>query len=178
MLNSKPNNTNYHQGNYIPKYKDKVLKLNSQGGIYYRSSWEVKIMTWLDNNSKITRWGAECVTIPYQLTHYERNGDINLKNHCYYPDFYYEIDNGNNTTKKVIAEVKPMKEYLMVQKLQEMKLSVPENATLKKLKNFEYDLKMAQKNSEKWKTMIKYCDLKGWDFIIITEEHLKKMGLL
>jgi hypothetical protein len=178
MLNSKPNNTNYHQGNYIPKYKDKVLKLNSQGGIYYRSSWEVKIMTWLDNNPKITRWGAECITIPYQLTHYERNGDINLKNHCYYPDFYYEIDNGNGTSKKVIAEVKPMKEYLMVQKLQEMKLSVPENATLKKLKNFEYDLKMAQKNSEKWKTMIKYCDLKGWDFIIITEEHLKKMGLL
>jgi hypothetical protein len=178
MLNSKPNNTNYHQGNYIPKYKDKVLKLNSQGGIYYRSSWEVKIMTWLDNNPKITRWGAECITIPYQLTHYERNGDINLKNHCYYPDFYYEIDNGNANSKKVIAEVKPMKEYLMVQKLQEMKLSVPENATLKKLKNFEYDLKMAQKNSEKWKTMIKYCDLKGWDFIIITEEHLKKMGLL
>lgn len=178
MLNSKPNNTNYHQGNYIPKYKDKVLKLNSQGGIYYRSSWEVKIMTWLDNNPKINRWGSECVTIPYQLTHYEKNGDINLKNHCYYPDFYYEIDNGNGTSKKVIAEVKPMKEYLMVQKLQEMKLSVPENATLKKLKNFEYDLKMAQKNSEKWKTMIKYCDLKGWDFIIITEEHLKKMGLL
>ena len=178
MLNSKPNNTNYHQGNYIPKYKDKVLKLNSQGGIYYRSSWEVKIMTWLDNNPKITRWGAECITIPYQLTHYERNGDINLKSHCYYPDFYYEIDNGNANSKKVIAEVKPMKEYLMVKKLQEMKLSVPENATLKKLKNFEYDLKMAQKNSEKWKTMIKYCDLKGWDFIIITEEHLKKMGLL
>ncbi len=178
MLNSKPNNTNYHQGNYIPKFRDKVLKLNSQGGIYYRSSWEVKIMTWLDNNPKITKWGSECITIPYQLTHFERNGDINLKNHCYYPDFYYEIDNGNGTTKKVIAEVKPMKEYLMVQKLQEMKLSIPENATLKKLKNFEYDLKMAQKNSEKWKTMIKFCDKKGWEFIIITEDHLKKMGLL
>ena len=59
-----------------------------------------------------------------------------------------------------------------------MKLSIPENATLKKLKNFEYDLKMAQKNSEKWKTMIKFCDKKGWEFIIITEDHLKKMGLL
>jgi G:T-mismatch repair DNA endonuclease (very short patch repair protein) len=47
-----------------------------------------------------------------------------------------------------------------------------------KLKNFEYDLKMAQKNSEKWKTMIKFCDKKGWEFIIITEDHLKKMGLL
>jgi hypothetical protein len=42
MLNSKPNNSNYNQGNYIPQYKDKVLKLNNQGGIYYRSSWEKK----------------------------------------------------------------------------------------------------------------------------------------
>jgi hypothetical protein len=178
MLNSKPNNSNYHQGNYVPKFKDKVLKLNSQGGIYYRSSWEIRIMTWLDNNPSVTRWGAECITIPYQLTHYEKNGDINLKSHTYYPDFYYEMKLKDGMTKKVIAEVKPMKEYLMVQKLQEMKLSVPDNPTIKKLKNFEYDLKMAQKNSEKWKTMIKYCDLKGWDFIIITEDHLKKMGLL
>jgi hypothetical protein len=59
-----------------------------------------------------------------------------------------------------------------------MKLSIPENATLKKLKNFEYDLKMAQKNSEKWKTMIKFCDKKGWEFIVITEDILKKLGLL
>lgn len=177
MINSKPNNTNYHQGNYVPKNKEKIIKLNSQGGIYYRSSWEVKIMTWLDNNENITRWGAECITIPYQLTHYEKNGDINLKSHNYYPDFYYEI-NINGTIKKVVAEVKSMKEYSMVQKLQEMKLSVPDNGNLKKLRNFEYDLKMAQKNSEKWKTMIKFCDRKGWDFIIITEDILKKMGLM
>ena len=32
--------------------------------------------------------------------------------------------------------------------------------SIKKLKNFEYDLKMAQKNREKWNTMIKYCDKK------------------
>ena len=56
MLNSKPNNTNYNQGNYIPKNKDKVIKLNTQGGVYYRSSWERKIMTWLDNNSNISKW--------------------------------------------------------------------------------------------------------------------------
>ena len=30
MLNSKPNNANYNQGNYIPKYKDKVIKLNKE----------------------------------------------------------------------------------------------------------------------------------------------------
>ena len=177
MLNSKPNNANYNQGNYIPKYKDKVIKLNTQGGVYYRSSWEKKIMTWLDNNKTITKWGAECMRIPYQMTHFD-NGDIRVKNHTYYPDFYYEIDQGNGMTKKVVAEVKPMKEYKMVLNLQEKKLQVPDSkSSMKKMKNFEYDLKMAQKNSEKWKTMISYCEKKGWDFIIITEEHLKKFNL-
>jgi hypothetical protein len=81
-------------------------------------------------------------------------------------------------TKKVVAEVKPMKEYKMVLNLQEKKLQVPDSkSSMKKMKNFEYDLKMAQKNSEKWKTMISYCEKKGWDFIIITEEHLKKFNL-
>ena len=175
MINSKPNNKNYHQGNYIPKNKEKVIKLNSQGGIFYRSSWEKKIMIWLDFNEKIISWSAEGITIPYQLTHYEKDGDINLKNHCYYPDFYYEIRSSDGNIKKVIAEVKPMKEYLMVKSLSENTLAFPTNPSLKKVKNFEYDLKMAQKNQAKWETMIKYCQLKGWEFIIITEEHLKNI---
>lgn len=43
MLNSKPNNNDkYYQGNYLPINKEKILKLNNQGGIFYRSSWEKK----------------------------------------------------------------------------------------------------------------------------------------
>lgn len=177
MINSMPKNKNYHQGNFVPKFKEKVMKLNSQGGVYYRSSWELKIMTWLDVNEKIVKWGAECITIPYQMTHFD-NGDIKVKGHNYYPDFYYEIRGNDGINKKVVAEVKPMKEYLMVINLQEKKLEMPDTSkSIKKLKNFEYDLKMAQKNREKWNTMIKYCDKKGWDFIIITEHHLKKFNL-
>jgi hypothetical protein len=41
---------------------------------------------------------------------------------------------------------------------------------LKKLKNFEYDLKMAYKNKQKWETMINWCNKKGYDFIIITTD--------
>ena len=178
MLNSKPNNSNYHQGNFIPENKDKILKLNSQGGIYYRSSYEFRFMKFLDKNKSVKIWGAECIAIPYQLTHYEKNGDINLRNHTYYPDFYYEIYQKDETIKRVIAEVKPQSEYNDVVLFEQKLFKVPESATIKKLKNIEYRLKTSQKNSEKWKTMIKYCDLKGWDFIIITEEHLKKMGLL
>lgn len=177
MLNSAPKNSNYHQGNFIPSNKDKVLKLNSQGGIYYRSSWEYKIMNWLDRSEKVIMWGAECITIPYQMTHFDR-GDVSVKSHNYYPDFYYEIKNSDGTIKKVIAEVKPKKEFDMVIALQEKRLQVPnQSSNLKKLKSFEYDLKMAQKNREKWNTMIKYCNKKGWEFIVITEEHLKRFNL-
>lgn len=136
-----------------------------------------KMITWLDNNPKILKWGSECITVPYQMTHYEKNGDINLKNHCYYPDFYYEMMGGDGLLRKVIAEVKPMKEYLLVQQLNENSMSIPDKATMKKLKSFEYDLKMSQKNRDKWSAMIRFCEKRGWEFIIITEEHLKKFKL-
>jgi hypothetical protein len=175
MINSTPNNKNYNQGNYIPKYKDKVVKLNNLGGVFYRSSWEKKIMYWLDQKKEIIRWGAECLIIPYQLTHFE-SGTPEVKQHCYYPDFYYELKTESGEIKKVVVEVKPYKEYKMVQDLNEKKLVIPEKGT-KKLKNFEYDLLMANKNNQKWETMIKWCNLKGYSFIIITEHQLKKFNL-
>ncbi len=175
MINSTPNNSSYKQGNFIPKNKDKVVKLNNQGGVFFRSSWERKIMVWLDSNNSITRWGAECLRIPYQMTHFE-NGDTKVKEHCYYPDFYYEMRMPDGSLKQVVVEVKPYKEYKMVQDLNEGKLVIPERGS-KKLKNFEYDLKTSYKNQQKWKTMIAWCNKKGYDFIIITEQHLKKFNL-
>jgi hypothetical protein len=82
----------------------------------------------------------------------------------------------DGTLKQVVVEVKPMKEYKMVQDLNEGRLTVPQSGA-KKLKNFEYDLKMAYKNKNKWETMINYCNKKGYEFIIITEEHLKKFNV-
>ena len=46
MINSAPSNSNYKQGLYVPNNKDKVIKLNSKGGLFYRSSWEKRIMIW------------------------------------------------------------------------------------------------------------------------------------
>lgn len=175
MLNSKPGNKSYNQGNYIPINKDKVLKLNSYGGVFFRSSWEKKIMIWLDAKPEVVQWGAECLEIPYQMTHFD-NGDAKIKSHRYYPDFFYRMRNKDGVLKEVVVEVKPMKEYKMVQDLSEGRLTIPEKG-MKKLKNFEYDLKMAYKNKLKWETMIAWCNKKGYDFIIITEEHLKRFNL-
>lgn len=174
MQNVLSKNKNYHQGVYVPKNKDKVVKLNAQGGVIYRSSWEKTMMIWLDNKEDITRWGSECVSIPYQKTHFD-GGDLKVKTHTYYSDFYYELTREDGTKERVVVEVKPMKDYSMVVALQEGKLKIPESKG-KKLKNFEYDLKMAYTNQQKWNTMIEFCKKKGYKFIIITEEHIKRMG--
>lgn len=174
MINSKPNNSKYHQGNFIPKNKDKVIKLNSEGGVYFRSSLEQKIMVWLDNNDKIRIWSAEHLQIPYQLVH-SVGGIPTVKSHTYYPDFYYEMVKEDGSIKKVVVEVKPQTEYKDAILFTEGKFFIPDNANLKKLRNIEYRFKMAQKNSEKWKTMIKWCEKKGFEFIIITDETLKKI---
>jgi hypothetical protein len=31
-------------------------------------------MVWMDSKDEVVLWGAECLEIPYQLTHFE-NGD-------------------------------------------------------------------------------------------------------
>ncbi len=176
MINSKPNNPKYHQGNYIPINKDKVLKLNNNGGLYYRSSLENKIMVWLDNSKNIRLWSAEHLAIPYQLVH-NVSGIPTVKSHVYYPDFYYELVREDDSIRKVVVEVKPQSEYSDAILFTEGKFHIPENASLKKLRNIEYRFKMAQKNAEKWKSMIKWCNMKGFEFIIVTEETFKKANL-
>lgn len=166
MLNTAPKQTSkYKQGLYIPKNKDKVIKLNSQGGLYYRSGLEHKMMVYLDNNPKIINWGAEHLRIPYMKTEWvSESQDYKTTEHNYYPDFYYELKREDGTTSRVVAEVKPSSET------EEPKLS--SNPTAKQMKNFEYALKMYNKNLSKWTYMIEFCQRKGFEFIIITEKLL------
>jgi hypothetical protein len=146
---------------------DKLIKANSYGGVFYRSGLEQKMMIYLDSNTNIKYWGAEYIRVPYQKTEYNNTThDIETTTHSYFPDFYYELIRSDGSISKVVAEVKPSNET------SEPKL--PQNATAKQLKNFEYSLKMWNKNLSKWKYMIDYCEKKGFEFIIITEQHLAK----
>lgn len=166
MLNSAPKQGGkYHQGLFTPANKDKVIKLNSQGGLYYRSGLEQKMMIYLDNNDKIINWGAEHLKIPYTKTEWiSESQDYRTTEHTYYPDFYYELKREDGTISKVVAEVKPYSETI--------EPVLKPNPSAKQLKNFEYALKMYNKNLSKWSYMIDYCQRKGFDFIIITEKVL------
>ena len=134
-------------------------------------------MSWLDVNKSIVKWGAECLRIPYQMTHL-LEGDLRIKEHSYFPDFYYEIKTSDGSIRTVVAEVKPKADYNDAMMFSESRFETPEGQiSLKKLKSLEYKFKMAQKNYEKWQTMINWCNKKGYEFIIITEDHLKKFNL-
>ncbi len=49
---------------------------------------------------------------------------------------------------------------------------IRENMNSKQIRNLEYSLKTYNKNLQKWKYMIEYCQRKGFEFIIITEKQL------
>lgn len=168
MINSAPRQpSKYKQGLYTPKNKNKLIKANSQGGVYYRSGLEHKMMIYLDSNDNIISWGAEHLRIPYEKTEWNSNKQgLETTSHGYYPDFYYELLRSDGSVSKVVAEVKSSNET------SEPKL--PITPTAKQLKNFEYALKMWNKNLSKWKYMIEYCQRKGFEFIIITEKNLSK----
>jgi len=168
MLNSVPGQpSKYKQGLFVPKNKEKLIKANTYGGVFYRSGLEHKMMIWLDRNDNITQWASEWMKIPYEKTEYNNTKNyVETTQHNYYPDFYYELRRNDGSVSRVIAEVKPSTETV------EPKLQ--SNPTAKQLKNFEYALKMWNKNLSKWKYMIEYCERKGFDFIIVTEKNLSK----
>ena len=176
MINNAPNNprkgngkSKYKQGNFIPENKDKVLKLNSQGGIYYRSGYELKIYKYLDVCERVKHWGAEFIEIPYSKRSVKKTdwGEYiyETTNHRYYPDVYYELESADGTIKKIIGEIKPYSETLMP--------TIPKRATKKQLENFEYAMKMWNSNMYKWERAIEYANNREMEFVIITEKYLK-----
>jgi hypothetical protein len=161
MINQRPPaDSKYNNGLYVPVNKDKVIKLNDKGGIWYRSSWELKVCVFLDHNPEVVKWGCEIVEIQYY--------DIKGQSHRYYPDFYLEMRTDNpNVYKRMVLEIKPMKETQPPQ--------MPKNPTAKALESFEYQLKLYQKNIYKWQRAIDFCKSRDLQFFLVTENHLNKM---
>lgn len=69
---------------------------------FFRSSWEQKMMVWLDAATDVVSWDYECVRIPYQYNENKR---------WYVPDFLVTFQDGH----KELWEVKP-KEFVNAEK--------------------------------------------------------------
>lgn len=151
----------YKQGKY--KLINESKYKGDPSNIVYRSSWEQVFCQYLDNHKDIIKWACEDPVITYS--------DLRNRLHRYYPDFYYEIKTNNDLgMKKVVVEIKPHKDLSPPTR--------PKNETTKSLSSFEYSLRQHITNKLKWSAAEEYCRKRGMEFIILTEKHLKKAGLL
>lgn len=155
-------NSKYKQGFYHPQNPSKYI--GDPNNIKFRSSWEYAFCTFLDMNEKILKWACEQPVITYS--------DLRGKVHRYYIDYYYEICVGDDPQnfKKVIAEIKPSSELDPPSK--------PTKETGKALESYEYAVRTHIKNKLKFSAAEDYAKKMGMEFVIITEKHLKKRGLI
>jgi hypothetical protein len=119
--------------------------------IVYRSSWELRVMKYLDENPAVVWWASEELFIPYK-------SPIDQKVHRYFPDFIARIQQAKGETT-VVMEVKPFKQTQKPTQKRRTQKFLQEAAT--------YAI-----NQEKWRAADLFCKEHGWQFKIITEKEL------
>jgi len=140
-----------YSGRFIPKNPQKYV--GDANNIIYRSSWECKVMSWLDRNNDILSWASEELIIPYL-------SPVDNRVHRYFPDFLVKVRTKDGTTKTMILEVKPKKQTMAPQPKKRV------------TKQFIEEVKTYGINQAKWKAATEFCLDRGWEFRLITEDHL------
>lgn len=140
-----------YKGFFRPKHPSKYK--GDCTNIVYRSLYELKLMTFLDKNPNVVRWASEEFFIPYK-------SPLDGKIHRYFPDFWIEKINKDGEKETVVIEVKPA--------------SQTRPPTIKEKIDKRYVTEVATWgiNQAKWESANKYCDSKGWKFVIMTEKEL------
>ena len=141
-----------YKGRYFPTNPKKYRGNPNQ--IIYRSLWERKVMVYCDKNDAIIEWGSEEVIVPYLST-------MDGKIHRYFPDFYMKVRQADGSTKKFIIEVKPKSQC-------KQPVKNPKRRTTK----WFNEVKTFAINQAKWKSAREFCEDKGMEFKIFTEDHI------
>ena len=141
-----------YKGKYIPINPKKYVGNSSQ--VIYRSLWERKLMVYCDRNEKVIEWGSEEVIVPYR-------SPWDGKMHRYFPDFYMKVKQTNGTHKKFIIEVKP-----------KAQCKEPIKTPKRKTRKWYKEVQTWGINQAKWKSATDYCENRGMEFKILTEDHL------
>tara|TARA_Y100000741_G_scaffold221077_1_gene168486 strand:- start:27 stop:473 length:447 start_codon:yes stop_codon:yes gene_type:complete len=141
-----------YKGRYFPTNPKKYRGNPNQ--IIYRSLWERKVMVYCDKNDAIIEWGSEEVIVPYL-------SPMDGKIHRYFPDFYMKVRQADGSTKKFIIEVKPKSQC-------KQPIKNPKRRTTK----WFNEVKTFAINQAKWKYAKEFCEDKGMEFKIFTEDHI------
>jgi hypothetical protein len=141
-----------YQGKFKPKNSSKYR--GDFTNIIYRSSWELSVMMWCDNNSNVIKWSSEELVIPYLCP-------TDNSYHRYFVDFVICL--GNNKTYWI--ELKPEK------------YTQPPVKPKRTNKRFITETLQYVKNQAKWKTAQEYANKQNAIFQVWTENTLKSLGI-
>lgn len=146
------------QGFYKPINPKKYI--GNPTNICYRSSWELKFMFAIDKDNSVLEWKSEEFCINYK-------SPINNKIRRYFPDFWIKKKNKKNEIEIFVIEIKPDKQSIPP-------IKTNKNRTTKK---FIHEALTYEINQAKWIAADKYCNERGWKFIVMGEQALKNMGI-
>lgn len=139
-----------YKGIFKPKNPSKYN--GDASNIIYRSSWELRVMKYFDDNPNVIWWASEELSIPYR-------SPVDNRMHKYFPDFVAKLKVKNGLIKTVMIEVKPNAQTKMPVQKRKTKRFIQEAAT--------YAI-----NQEKWRAADLFCKEHGWQFQILTEKEL------
>jgi hypothetical protein len=140
-----------YSGTFRPNNPHKYVGDHTK--IIYRSSWECRVMNWLDKNPDILSWASEEVIIPYR-------SPVDGRMHRYFPDFVVKSRGKDGSTKTMMIEVKPKKQTQEPEKKKRV------------TKQYINEVVTWGVNQAKWKAATEYCLDRGWKFMLMTEDHL------
>ena len=140
-----------YSGRFTPTNPQKYI--GDHRNIIYRSSWECRVMDWLDRNDSVISWASEELVVPYV-------SPVDGKWHRYFPDFLVKIQNKDGKQRTLMLEVKPKYQ------------TQPPKPQKRVTKKFINEVTTWGVNEAKWKSANEYCMDRGWEFRVITEDHL------
>ena len=132
--------------------------VGDSSNIVCRSSWERFFCSNLDNNPNVEKWGSEEFAIEYVSP---KDGKV----HRYFVDFIVRFKNGS----VIMVEIKP--------KAQAIPPSPPKKKSNKALARFQEDMMVFMINQAKWNAAIQFGKRNGFDFVVYTEDELRKLGM-
>jgi len=139
-----------YKGKFIPKNPKKYA--GDATNIIWRSTWERKVMDWLDQSESVVYWSSEELAIKYY-------NPVDNKIHRYFPDFIVKVKRKDGTVMTHVIEVKP--EYQTKQPIRK-----------RKTQKFINEYITYTVNLSKWKAATEFCKDRGWEFKILTEKNL------
>lgn len=142
-----------YTGKYVVKNRERYR--GNPDDVTYRSKWEQLCFKWLEDRNDIEWWNSEDFVVPYFY-------EVDRKTHKYHVDLVIKWKNGKTT----LVEIKPKKQTVAPRvKNPKSKRSLNET--------FAYI-----KNVNKWEAANKIAKDNGWEFVLWTEDELKRWGIL